>query len=139
MNNFINTFFMNPPSNRRKGYKNNKQYKAFRKACFRQHKNKCVASGLFEDLVMHHVINYAEDIELRLDLDNVVPMNIGYHELFHNIYGRSNNNKSQLIQFCNDIKQMLKLNKQNNLDLNYFEYKLLMFYFVNKLIFEGAK
>ena len=88
-----------------------KMWRSFKKAVKRRNGNKCVKCGSFENLECHHIQNYAEYPNLRLDLNNSVPMcgthpsgAPGCHEIFHIIYGYSGNGRNQLKEFLGEKK-----------------------------------
>ena len=76
------------------------EYKLWRKACFERDNFTCQVSGKSGgELVVHHINNFAEFPELRTTISNGITMSKELHKLFHNIYGRKNNTKEQLIEF----------------------------------------
>lgn len=88
-----------------------KTYRSFKKAVKRRNGNKCVKCGSFKNLECHHIKNYAEFPELRLDLNNAVPLcdenaagTPGCHQVFHYIYGRNGNGRRQLREFLGEKK-----------------------------------
>ena len=52
------------------------------------------------NLVAHHIFNYAEHEDLQTDVSNGVSMCEKDHSEFHRVYGRKNNTKEQLDEFC---------------------------------------
>lgn len=53
-------------------------------------------------LNVHHFVNYSQDIEGRLDLDNSITLCREDHILFHKTYGYQNNTKEQYEEFKSD-------------------------------------
>ena len=58
---------------------------------------KCSQRGVF--LNAHHIENYSSNKELRIDIDNGITLCKGCHKEFHKIYGKKNNNQTQLDEF----------------------------------------
>lgn len=54
------------------------------------------------DLESHHLYNYADNLELALDISNGVCLCHSCHSLFHKNYGKKFNTKEQYIQFKED-------------------------------------
>ena len=52
------------------------------------------------NLVAHHIFNYAEHEDLQTDVSNGASMCEKDHIEFHRVYGRKNNTKEQLDEFC---------------------------------------
>jgi 5-methylcytosine-specific restriction endonuclease McrA len=50
-------------------------------------------------LVAHHIRNFAERIDLRTTVSNGVTLCRACHKIFHQYYGKKNNNMHQAIQF----------------------------------------
>lgn len=81
-----------------------KTFRSYKKAVKRRNGNKCVKCDSFENLECHHIQNYAEFPELRLDLNNSVPMCHDCHQVFHILYGYSGNGRRQLKDFLGEAK-----------------------------------
>ena len=47
-------------------------------------------------LNVHHIEGYAENKHLRIDVSNGITFCQKCHNVFHRIYGKKNNNRSQL-------------------------------------------
>ena len=50
-------------------------------------------------LHVHHINNFSQFPELRTSLENGITLSKESHELFHKIYGKQNNTRSQLEEF----------------------------------------
>ena len=51
-------------------------------------------------LIAHHIENFAQNKSKRIDIKNGVVLCKECHKEFHKIYGRENNTKEQLEEFC---------------------------------------
>ena len=51
------------------------------------------------NLNAHHILNYSEHKDLRIDVNNGITLCNKCHKEFHNKYGNKKNNKEQLIEF----------------------------------------
>ena len=78
------------------------QYEDWRKAVFERDDYTCqktrVKGG---ELVAHHILNFSNNKELRLDIVNGITLSKDSHKEFHKKYGKINNTKEQLIEFLN--------------------------------------
>ena len=61
-------------------------------------------------LVGHHIKNFKENDNLRLDIKNGITLCQKCHQLFHSLFGQRNNNLGQLNWFFKNVK----LNKGEN-------------------------
>lgn len=75
-----------------------KGYKAFRRKVFARDK-KCVICGHSKNKVVHHLDGYAENPELRTDINNAVALCVECHKKFHSLYGYGGNTKEQFNEF----------------------------------------
>ncbi len=50
-------------------------------------------------LVAHHILNFAQWPDLRFAIDNGITLSRKSHEEFHRIYGKKDNNRSQLEEY----------------------------------------
>lgn len=65
----------------------------------------CCNDSTGGNLVAHHILNYSEHKELRTEISNGITLCKTHHKLFHDTYGYSNNNKTQLEEFINNIQK----------------------------------
>lgn len=65
---------------------------------------RCCGDNKGGNLVAHHILNYSEHEELRINVDNGITLCKTCHKLFHDTYGYTNNNKEQLAEFLNKYK-----------------------------------
>lgn len=63
----------------------------------------CCGDDKGGNLVAHHYINYMENVELRTDINNGITLCNICHKKFHDIYGYTNNNKTQFEEFMSKI------------------------------------
>lgn len=70
-----------------------------RQEAFERDKRECICCGKYELLQGHHIKNFADNIEERYDVDNVVTLCEECHKQFHSIYGKRNTSKLQLQSF----------------------------------------
>jgi len=76
------------------------EYKLWRKSVWVRDNftcQKCEQNGGY--LVAHHINNFADFPELRMNIDNGITFCKECHLKFHNKYGRKNNTKEQMIEF----------------------------------------
>ena len=76
------------------------EYKLWRDAVFARDGYTCQKTGIKGmDLEAHHILNFANNPELRFAIDNGITFSKEVHKEFHNIYGQKNNTKEQLEEF----------------------------------------
>jgi hypothetical protein len=79
------------------------EVKLWKKSCMVRDNFTCQICGKRGGkLVVHHINNFADFIELRTTLSNGITMCQECHRQFHKIYGYSHNTKEQLEEFFND-------------------------------------
>lgn len=79
------------------------EYKMWREACFLRDKFTCQKTGqVGGKLRCHHIQNFSDNVDLRLDISNGITLSFEAHNKFHKIYGIKNNTKEQLIEFLNN-------------------------------------
>jgi hypothetical protein len=80
------------------------EFRLWRKEVFARDKWTCQCckerSG---DLNAHHIQNFSDNINLRFVVNNGITLCFKDHMLFHKIYGKKDNNKSQLIKFLKEF------------------------------------
>ena len=75
-------------------------YKNWRASVFERDKYTCqICSQVGYDLNAHHIKNYADNKDCRVDIDNGVTLCKKCHNKFHKFYGRINNTKQQFESF----------------------------------------
>ena len=87
-------------------------YRTWRKSVYERDNYTCQCCGDSKgrNLNAHHIKNWADNPELRYDIDNGITLCSTCHKVFHKIYKKRNNNKNQLIEFLN--KKTNKTNKE---------------------------
>lgn len=91
--------------------RNSKEYKKFVKDVLERDNYTCQRCGSTINPVVHHILNYRDHKDLRIDVDNGItlcecchsPMILGG---FHQIYGTYNNTKGQLEDYINSYKKV---------------------------------
>jgi len=76
------------------------EFRLWREAVFARDNwtcQKCKERG--NKLHPHHILNFAQYVDLRFAIDNGITFCIKCHMKFHNKYGRENNTKRQLKEF----------------------------------------
>lgn len=63
----------------------------------------CCKDNKGGNLVAHHILNYSEHEELKIDINNGITLCKKCHKLFHDIYGYTKNNGEQLYEFINNM------------------------------------
>lgn len=78
-----------------------KKYKDWRNSVFERDNYTCVKCGqVGRTLNAHHIENYADNEEKRMDLDNGITLCKNCHVEFHKIYGKSETNGEMIKEFC---------------------------------------
>lgn len=79
------------------------EYRDWRKSCFERDSYTCqITNTVAGELQVHHINNFADNQDLRFDVNNGITISKELHELFHSIYGRKNNTREQLDEFINN-------------------------------------
>ena len=76
-----------------------KEYKDLKKATIEKYGNKCPKCDVLENLQIHHILDFANHPDLRLDPSNVICLCKSCHRSFHNLYGNNTANEQNLIEF----------------------------------------
>ena len=79
-----------------------KEVNSWRISVFIRDNRICQRCKSKEDIIAHHIRNFAEVIELRTSIYNGITFCRDCHKLFHKIYGYKNNNLEQVIKFINN-------------------------------------
>jgi hypothetical protein len=74
-------------------------YQYWRIKVLEKHNFSCLKCGRKNKLHAHHIESYATNKDKRLDVDNGAILCEKCHRLFHSTYGKTNNNKAQLVEF----------------------------------------
>lgn len=85
--------------------RNSYEYNLWRMSVFYRDNYSCRCCGDSKggNLIAHHIDNFSENKDLRLELDNGVTLCKECHEEFHWTYGYKNNDLSQLTEFVEDF------------------------------------
>ncbi len=76
------------------------EYLIWRKKVFIKDNFTCQKYGIIGGkLVAHHINNFAQFPELRMNVNNGITLSYKAHKEFHDKYGRKNNTKKQLMEF----------------------------------------
>lgn len=76
---------------------NSVMWKDWRAAVFARDGFKCKkCEGNQGKLNPHHIYNFAQHKELRFVVENGITLCVDCHRLFHKIYGKKDNNESQI-------------------------------------------
>lgn len=86
------------------------EYRKWRDGVFQRDHYRCRCCGGRGDrkhgVQAHHILNYSSNPEVRFSLDNGITLCYQCHTKFHSIYGKKDNNLSQLIAFLNQGKKI---------------------------------
>ena len=84
-------------STQRERFMQTKEYKNWRSEVFKRDNYTChLCNTRGYKLVAHHIKNYSEYLELRVDINNGIKLCEKCHTEFHNKYGYTNNKLSQI-------------------------------------------
>lgn len=81
--------------------RNTPEYFAWKESVLKRDNYTCQCCGFTENLQAHHIENYADNENLRTDIDNGITLCEGCHAVysmgsFHNIFGTRHNTRKQL-------------------------------------------
>jgi hypothetical protein len=62
----------------------------------------CCNCGCVDNLHAHHIENFNDHPEKRLDKDNGLALCVDCHKLFHRVYGKKRNDKQQIYEFLKE-------------------------------------
>lgn len=86
------------------------EYQKWRNSVFQRDHYKCQCCGgkgnRKRGLEAHHISNYSTKIQSRFLVDNGITLCYFCHKRFHHIYGRNENNQSQLTEFLSQGKKV---------------------------------
>ena len=92
------------------------EYSQWRKEVFHRDNHTCQCckrrshKGVPLEINAHHIANWGDNESLRYDVDNGITLCVDCHTLFHQIYGKRNNNRKQLEEFLhNQMKRYAEL------------------------------
>ncbi|WP_025912064.1 HNH endonuclease [Priestia flexa] len=76
------------------------EYKNWRLGVYQRDNYTCKCCNVNSNkLQAHHIENFSSNEGKRFDLENGITLCEDCHKKFHNVYGRQNNNKEQIIEF----------------------------------------
>jgi len=79
-------------------------YKIWRESVFRRDNYTCQKYGIRGGrLHPHHILNFAQNPELRFEISNGITLSERAHNEFHSKYGRKNNTRAQLDAFLKEL------------------------------------
>lgn len=82
------------------------EYQNWRNVILKRDSYTCQISGTKKNLCVHHIESWANNVPLRYDLQNGITMSKTLHIKFHALYGRTNNNRNQFMEFANSINKI---------------------------------
>ncbi|NTU69230.1 HNH endonuclease [bacterium] len=99
--------------------RSSREYDRWRKACLLRDDYTCKISGIRGgDMEVHHINNFADFPEYRLDINNGITLRKEIHNLFHKKYGNHNNTREQLDEFIKDYADTNKINISGGAEQN---------------------
>ena len=84
-------------------YRNSSALKTWRREVYERDGYKCQVCGATReetDIEAHHLENFADNQDKRLDVNNGVTLCVKHHKLFHQIYGYHNTTPEQYQEFA---------------------------------------
>jgi hypothetical protein len=92
----------------REELRNTKEYKDWRIAVYRKDNFTCRCCGTIgKDLNAHHIKNFADNRDLRIDVSNGVTLCVECHREFHKTYGQRYTTEEQLNEFLRNKEAVL--------------------------------
>lgn len=101
-------------------YRNSSALKTWRREVYERDGYKCQVCGATREeteIEAHHLENFADNQDKRLDVDNGVTLCVKHHKLFHQIYGYHNTTPEQYQEFakgqttipdeCREVRQKM--------------------------------
>lgn len=81
------------------------EYKEWRKKVFERDSYTCdISKQIGGDLQAHHLIDWANAIDSRFNIENGITLCKEIHDEFHRVYGKGNNTKEQYEEFKRNYK-----------------------------------
>lgn len=95
--------------------------KEWRRLILQRDNNVCQCCGAIDNLNVHHIYNFASNIQLRSNISNGITMCKDCHAVsfigsFHNTYGTSNNTPEQLEEYINNKRKQLGIDIPFNIN-----------------------
>ena len=78
------------------------EYRHWRDLVIERDRGMCVCCGEEECLCVHHILPYREYVDLRTDVDNGLTLCERCHNEFHSVYGKTEFDQMDLINFVMD-------------------------------------
>jgi hypothetical protein len=75
----------------------------WREAVYSRDKWECQKCGVGGGFNAHHIKNFHKYPELRFAIDNGITLCVSCHAQFHRLYGRHDNNESQIAMFLSEL------------------------------------
>ena len=93
-----------------------KEYSEWKNAVYEKDKNRCVICGSTENIEAHHIYQFANYEDLRLDVSNGMSLckihhNIAVKGSYHSVYGTNNFLPEQLDDYINEKRRELGIDK----------------------------
>lgn len=90
--------------------KSDGQYQTWRDSVLKRDNYTCRCCGNKKNLCAHHLSNFSNDVENRLNIENGITLCDGCHNFnkygsFHYVYGSRDNNKEQLYEYIEKNKR----------------------------------
>lgn len=88
------------------------EYKDWRRLVFKRDDYTCQCCGMRSgQLNAHHVLDYKNHEDKRLDIDNGITLCVNCHKQFHSIYGKNGNDKQQLDKYILNHKTIIRMKR----------------------------
>jgi hypothetical protein len=79
-------------------------YTAFTKSVYARDNHTCVRCGKSKTKIhAHHLEGWADNPEIRFDIDNAVTLCAPCHFKFHSVYGKKHNTTQQFLEFTSNV------------------------------------
>lgn len=92
------------PNSDEEKFRHSAEYAGWRKSIFKRDEYRCVRCGEEGNIHAHHILNFSDNFDLRLEVENGITLCNQCHNpsiigSFHNVYGTKNNTLDQLIEY----------------------------------------